>query len=339
MGGGILSIDLNMSNAMKGVACVMILMGHWGTLTFFSDIPWGISKFVWLFFCNIALFWFMFFSGYGLSIKKYMNNYSIISLWLKRIKKIYLPLLVTCILMTLIYALLPANDSLIYSPQLFNEIHHFSSSNMPSIILQMIGWSDWYVICILYFYTFFYMSLWIGRTLNVCNTYILFGFMSAYLIFAISFYGYENAHYYRYCWVFFLGHIVAKWDNLTSKINAILCCCVLAITLFLENGMRLQNIIIIDIAYFMAFILLIIISIVNRRYEMRGSAILFMGSISYFFYLCHVRIGYFLISYANITDVIIWGVVTIFVASLLLFIQNILCSVSFSQINKIKNLL
>ena len=69
-GGNSFSVDLTMSNAMKGIACVMILMAHWGQRRFDPNLPWGISKIVWEFSANIALCWFMFFSGYGLSLKK-----------------------------------------------------------------------------------------------------------------------------------------------------------------------------------------------------------------------------------------------------------------------------
>ena len=48
-----------MSQALKGIACVFILMGHWGQRKFDIDMPWGISKVVWQTTATTALVWFM----------------------------------------------------------------------------------------------------------------------------------------------------------------------------------------------------------------------------------------------------------------------------------------
>ena len=62
-------IDLSMSSALKGIACVFILMGHYVShregvveITTFSRIIQYTTA-------NIALAIFMYFSGYGLSLK------------------------------------------------------------------------------------------------------------------------------------------------------------------------------------------------------------------------------------------------------------------------------
>ena len=33
-----------MAVALKGLACVLILLGHWGQRKFDVDMPWGVSK-------------------------------------------------------------------------------------------------------------------------------------------------------------------------------------------------------------------------------------------------------------------------------------------------------
>lgn len=63
-------IDKQMAVALKGLACVLILLGHWRQRKFDVDMPWGVSKVVWNTTANIGLVWFMFFSGYGMSLKK-----------------------------------------------------------------------------------------------------------------------------------------------------------------------------------------------------------------------------------------------------------------------------
>ena len=316
VGNVFLAIDLNMSGAMKGIACVFVLMGHWKLLTVSSDmhVAWGISRLVWNFTANIALFWFMFFSGYGLSKKNY-DGVAIKYLWWMRVKKIYLPLLIVCVVMVVLQDLLPFKDGTIYKQlETFDMLHHISADNIPTIVLRSLGWADWYVICILYFYSFFYLTLWLSKKYNISQTYILFGFMVLYLAVAIPFCGFQRAHYYRYCWVFFLGHIIAKWESIPNKKIAVFMLTVLAVTLILENGMRITNIILTDSAYAMAIMMLYVVSAINKRYEMQGKAMLFLGSISYFFYLCHIRIGFFLIWYIGVIDVVVWTLVTLVIA-------------------------
>lgn len=67
------TIDKKMSNAIKGIACVFVLMGHWATMRIVNnDLHLGgaVSVVVYYLSANIALTWFMFFSGYGMSLKR-----------------------------------------------------------------------------------------------------------------------------------------------------------------------------------------------------------------------------------------------------------------------------
>lgn len=66
---GFLEIDLDMSFMMKGIACILILMGHYVNLTSSIVEHGSLSKYIYLTSANIGLVWFMFFSGYGISLK------------------------------------------------------------------------------------------------------------------------------------------------------------------------------------------------------------------------------------------------------------------------------
>ena len=150
---GEFTIDINMSQAMKGMACVMILMGHWGQRRFVTEQPLGVSWAIQHFLATIALVWFMFFSGYGLSLKTMKDNENIIFIWLRRIKKVYLPLLFCCIICTIGYAFLPSVYSLDEFEQLWVSkdiyyLHHLSLDSLNNIWPHMLGWKDWYVLCI-----------------------------------------------------------------------------------------------------------------------------------------------------------------------------------------------
>ena len=185
------SIDYNFSSAIKGIACVLILMGHYRT-TFLpiSEDETLITKIVGMSSANVALFLFMFFSGYGLSLKEYKGR-NIIRDWFARVSKIYLPLLVTCVLMIAVYALLPD----IFSPSeaksfhvssILHELHNIDSSNITKVLLAGIGWGDWYVTCILMFYTIFYISVFVCNKISVNQTIILSILITAFLVFLIQ---------------------------------------------------------------------------------------------------------------------------------------------------------
>lgn len=63
-------IDLPMTTALKGIACVLILMGHFVSRRMGIEEQTRISMLVYRTTANVALAVFMFFSGYGLSVKR-----------------------------------------------------------------------------------------------------------------------------------------------------------------------------------------------------------------------------------------------------------------------------
>lgn len=193
-------------------------MGHYRTFILPpSDDETLITKFVGMSSANVALFLFMFFSEYGMSLKEY-EGHDIKQDWFARVRKIYLPLLVTCVLMIVVYSLLPDTMSIseaksFHVSTIIHELHNIGSSNFSKVLLAGIGWGDWYVTCILMFYTIFYMSVFVCNKINVNQTIILSILMLVYFVWTYNYYGAPAAHYYRYPWVFMLGHIVARWKK------------------------------------------------------------------------------------------------------------------------------
>ena len=95
-------------NEVKGIECLlMILMGHYRTFVLPEEMRYSFfTNYIGMSSANIALFFFMFFSGYGLSLK--INSCKNLSqVWWNRMKKIYLPLLFTCCVMIVIYSFIP----------------------------------------------------------------------------------------------------------------------------------------------------------------------------------------------------------------------------------------
>ena len=73
-------------------------------------------------------------------------------------------------------------------------------SDMLSIIKNMLGWGDWYVACILMFYTIFYFAVYISCKYKLNTTILLAIFFCIYYIWAYFYYGPLEGHYYRYVW-------------------------------------------------------------------------------------------------------------------------------------------
>ena len=58
------------------------------------------------------------------------------------------------------------------------------------------------------------------------------------------------------------------------------------------------------------------VTIRNLKYEMQSKCLLFLGGISYFYYLSHIRVGYVFITYMQIDSIIVWCILTTLIAYL-----------------------
>ena len=85
---GFLVIGKDYSLVIKGVACILVLMGHYVNLSSSVVAHGYLSKFVYATTANIGLVWFMFFSGYGLSLKRIDLSTSIGKDFIVRILKV-----------------------------------------------------------------------------------------------------------------------------------------------------------------------------------------------------------------------------------------------------------
>ena len=308
-------IDLSMSSALKGIACVFILMGHYVShregvveITTFSRIIQYTTA-------NIALAIFMYFSGYGLSLKTVKRG-GHLSVWFKRMKKVYIPLFLTCVVAMVVYLILPDRFSLteLESMGVSKDIwyiHHFNNEYLSTLIPHTLGWKDWYVFCIMIFYSLFYISSNLTKDHPLNQTWVLWLMLLVYYVCAYLFFGPPEAHWYRYCWSFFLGHVHAKMvqSNEINKWDMAMLAVLLATILIEPNFLKLS--------YFVAVAIIIICAWINKRYVINSRILAFMAGISYFFYLSHERIGYLLISYINCYSVIAWVTLSILISMVL----------------------
>ena len=303
-------IELQMSTVLKGVACILILLGHYFKkrnpfieTSLFANLVYYTST-------NIALALFMYFSGYGLSLKNKTGEGSYLSSWYKRLKKVYIPLLFTCVIAMILYTILPVKYSLEESevlniPQDIWYLHHFTPAYLKTLVPHLFGWKDWYVFCIMIFYSFFYLSKSLTRSNPSNQTWVLWILMVAYFIMAYYYFGKLEAHWYRFCWIFFGGHVHGKMVQ-SGRINKwdLLMLVGLTTTIAVESKYMI-------ISYIIAVVIIAICSLLNRKYIVNSRVLVFMGTISYFFYLSHIRIGYTLMSYINVYSILLWLLITV----------------------------
>lgn len=307
-----LCVSKNMSTLIKAFSCVMILIGHYAARDVNTNTATIVDKLIYMFTANIALILFMYFSGYGLTLKKY-DNIKLKREWIFRLKKIYIPLFFIGIIFVLICYVLPDIYSidLIKSKELPLLIHEFSnihSLDLSIFFRSLLGYNDWYVVCIIYFYTIFYLSQYFSKILRCYFTIILGLFLLFYYALAFHFYGWPEAHFFRFPCAFMLGHLIAKHnikkstikENFIDSILLIVFLCTVAI----HGKIWL-------LFYAISILVLMTFALFENYYEVRTKSILFsLGTISYFFYLCHERVGFTLMFYMGLDNVIFWSIIT-----------------------------
>lgn len=218
-------------------------------------------------------------SGYGLTFKKQVGGVK------RRILKVYLPLVIVCLLsMILKYILrLSPNFSLSY----------------------LLGMRDeWYVWCIIYFYVLYYSASSISSYFRIDVTLVLMVLMITYFAFAYNYFGESQAHYYRFPLAFMAGHVVAREKKGMESVVAI---GVAMLTFFFMEFHFLK-------CYVVAFAVLYLLGVADKVLVVRHGILYRIGVVSYFFYLCHQRISQPILDFFGINDCLLWIILTVFVA-------------------------
>ncbi|PWJ55900.1 MULTISPECIES: acyltransferase [unclassified Fibrobacter] len=315
------SLDKNISSALKGISCLMILLGHFAQMQLDYTIgdPKSLNSIVSWTLPNIALAWFMFISGYGLT-KKNQDPNSLKKECLSRNLKVFLPMIATFCISLILYVILPIKFnnqeiSFYHIPDEAVLIKRFCITDIPYILLGSIRWY-WYVWCIIIFYTIYYTSIYISTHIfsGKKASWTLLFLLVLYYIAAFNILGQSLAHYYRLTWAFFLGHIFAQWRNLPI-------CPKWAMILISLSSFIFENSHMI-ISFVLAVASLALCSAINKHFDFKGKHLLFLGSISYFYYLCHRRISWIILCYLGIHDVLCWTVFSIVTAWLIYIVYN-----------------
>lgn len=101
------------------------------------------------------------------------------------------------------------------------------------------------------------------------QSYILWGILLIYLICAMLLLDEGKAHYYRYPWAFFSGHVFTRLSVSTKKQKCILLLLTFALLLPVAINSRLYVYI-----SCLSIILLFIVSVINRKYYFDGKVLL-----------------------------------------------------------------
>lgn len=228
------------------------------------------------------------------------------------------PMLVCFCVSILLYMLLPFRFNLDESKvmHLPKEIYLFHNWT-GDILYVLTGMfrSYWYVWCILMYYVLFYTSSFLSKRLNISMTNVLLLLMFAYYIASFNIAGESYAHYYRLTWAFFCGHLFATMEKMPkSRFALYVAICILPSALFEARYM--------NFSFVLSVLVLLFISFLNKRFVFKSKILLFLGLISYFFYLVHRRIAWVVCCYLGIDGVVPWIFVSLIVSILVYGLYN-----------------
>lgn len=310
-----LYLDKSYTQVLRGIACVFILMGHYESSVHFGldYYPKGIGWFVRETTANIALAWFMFISGYGLTVSKSNIQHHLIAC-IKRCGKVFLPMFYVLMFSFVLYAVLPSKNGIdcIGDTVIPEELFMFTgekSWDLSVLLNSPFEWY-WYIWCILIFYCLFYISDYLSQKFGVLSTYFLLAFLTIYYILAFLILGPDLAHYYRLTWAFLFGHLFARWNALPT-ISKLLCLMV-GLASFAQEGKLMI------LSFLLSVVGIYVCCLANKRYAINDKCkpLLTLGSISYFFYLIHRRVTWVLCCYVSVYDLCFWILVTTIISYL-----------------------
>lgn len=124
-----------------------------------------------------------------------------------------------------------------------------------------------------------------------------------YYIVAFNILGPTVVHYYRLTWVFLFGHL-APFYFASGGIG-------------LGVGSYYFESLFMILSFVSAILMLLWASSLNKKYDYKGKSLLFLGGVSYFFYLSHRRIGWVICCDVGSYDMIIWVIITLLVSTIL----------------------
>ena len=319
------------TSALKGLAAIIIICHHFCLYQFnhvdhnlfYSIIPKNGG--------NFALAIFLFLSGYGVTKSELSKPLPFIPFIKRRIWKILKPCIIISCITLVCYSLFMPKSITPYdvkdnwlNPFLVEIVQYKYSTGLLGewFITKM----DWYVYTTLVLYLLFFLTTVIkkgksGRHFEDKRIIMLFLLIIVYYVICCQIYPHSKAHYYRNLWAFGLGATMAYKPNLLSKKRNFVWCVICFSFLLLFNWTREGSLY--TIATAIAILILIFIGRVNQRYDIRNEYILYLGSISYYLYLCH-RTVYNLLWGNGMLNFILFVCLSLFVGVCYFQLHNII---------------
>lgn len=165
-------LDRDYSSALKGIGAVLILMGHYGQMEI-NRIDSGaksVDAIVAMITANVALVWFMFISGYGLTVSK-QNITNHFSDCMKRLSKVFFPMLFVFLLSLIMYVFMQEPKVIIRAkdlciPDEIRILPNGIADNFGFVLSGIIRWY-WYPWCAMMMYVCFYLADYIACKLKI----------------------------------------------------------------------------------------------------------------------------------------------------------------------------
>jgi len=291
--------SIEMTNLLKGLACLIIALHHYSLIYLNQNTNGGIPvEAIGKLGGTFSLVIFLFLSGYGITLSEMSKSNNFLIFLNKRMLKIYKPLLLVCFISFILYSAY----GVAHIPVEVVEKYRLSDAisiigqgdSLVYNILYIFGFVhlDWYVVATLAYYLIFYLSFHYpirfstNRKLNCAI--MMVAIMVIYYIITYLFIGPSKGHYYRNTWAFLFGVLVA----LSSKSNKMI---VIALPLLLLATLIFNQFtegIIYTTGSILSICFLFIMFRLDKYFTAKSNLLLYLGSISYFVYLSHLRIVY-----------------------------------------------
>lgn len=261
-------LSLNNSNAMKGLAAVVVVLHH---VSQRIDNPGYLFLFRYVGYLSVSLFFF--YSGYGL-MKSYESKRNYLDgFWMNRMPKIIIPFILSNILFLLIHIVLVGTKFSVYD--IFSYI----------LGIRLIDSYKWYIIAIVIFYIgFYFLFKYYNRNKAILGIFLLITCYS----FACRLLGKES-WWYNVAYCFLIGIIFgAYYKSIFSIIRKKYIIVTLGMSLIFISTFVLNvfkgNIFILAISS-SCFVLVCICLLM--KFDIGNKVINLLGNISYEIYLVH----------------------------------------------------
>lgn len=158
-------------------------------------------------------------------------------------------------------------------------------------------------------YICYYVADYLSSKFGTNKSWTLLSVLALYYVGTFMILGPSLAHYYRLVWAFFFGHLFATW-NTQSKWQTYTMALIALSTFVFENVYMIFS-------FTIAIITILTCSWLNKKYSFQNKWLIKLGTVSFFYYLCHRRIVWPVMCVFGCYDVLVWSLISLLVTFVL----------------------